>query len=75
MIRKFITFKDSWTWKGLIPFTPIVALDIGTILVRSFPALVSSFGLPADTILSAAFTVSVLAVNLAYVAFVRTMSK
>jgi len=73
--RKIISWRDGWSWRGLIPIAPLILFDLGTILVRSLPALMSAFGLPAETILSPTFAVSVVAVNLSYVAFLRSMAK
>ena len=73
--RKLITLRDALTWKGLVPFAPIFLFDIGTVAVKSFPSIMNFFGVSAETILSPSFIVSVIAANLAYVAFVRSFAK
>jgi deoxycytidine triphosphate deaminase len=73
--RKVLAWKETWTWRGLIPVAPLILFDLGTVIVRSLPSVMSAFGLPAETILSPTFAVSVFALNLSYIAFLRSMAK
>ncbi len=74
-VRKFISLKDTWSWKGLLPFVPLLLVDIAMLLVRVFPALLSAAGVPPDLTFSPAFAVSMVAANFSYLALVRSMAK
>jgi deoxycytidine triphosphate deaminase len=74
-IRKLIAWRETWSWRGLLPVIPLIIFDFGTVIVRSLPSLMSALGLPAETIHSLPFAVSVFALNLSYVAFLRSMAK
>jgi deoxycytidine triphosphate deaminase len=74
-VRKYIIWKESLSWKGAVPFGPLMLFDIAAVLVRIFPSLLTTLSIPIDSLQAPAYFFSVAAVNLSYVAFVKSMSK
>jgi deoxycytidine triphosphate deaminase len=74
-IRRLMLMRDELTWSGLKPFFPLALFDLGAWALKFFPSIMNWFGVSAETVHSPSFIVSVLAANLAYAAFTRTLAK
>jgi dCTP deaminase len=75
IMRKLIQAKDNFSFRGFIPFSPLIALDLLTVVLRSVPSIASSVEVSPESLKTPAFWVSIVAANLAYAALVRSMSK